>query len=47
LGEFGKCPRRPRLVHYQPFSEADLMDTSARVLNGHFRGFKTIVDTEA
>jgi two-component system, cell cycle sensor histidine kinase and response regulator CckA len=29
----------------KPFSEADLMDKSARVLNGHFQGFKTIVDT--
>jgi two-component system cell cycle sensor histidine kinase/response regulator CckA len=31
----------------KPFSEADLMDKSARVLNGHFQGFKTIKGTEA
>jgi two-component system cell cycle sensor histidine kinase/response regulator CckA len=26
----------------KPFSEVDLMDMAARVLNGHFQGFKTI-----
>ena len=26
----------------KPFSEADLMAKAAQVLNGHFRGFKTI-----
>jgi PAS domain S-box-containing protein len=31
----------------KPFSEADLMDKSARVLNGHFQGFKTIESTQA
>jgi PAS domain S-box-containing protein len=31
----------------KPFSEADLMDKSARVLSGHFRGFRTIEGTQA
>jgi len=26
----------------KPFSEVDLMDTAARVLNGHFHGFKSV-----
>ncbi len=29
----------------KPFSEVDLMDTAAQVLNGHFRGFKTVEGT--
>jgi nitrogen-specific signal transduction histidine kinase/CheY-like chemotaxis protein len=31
----------------KPFSEVDLMDIAAQVLNGHFRGFKTIKGTPA
>jgi two-component SAPR family response regulator len=31
----------------KPFSEAALMGTAARVLNGHFRGFKTIENAPA
>jgi hypothetical protein len=31
----------------KPFSEIELMDIAAQVLNGHFRGFKTIEGTLA
>ncbi len=31
----------------KPFSEADLMDKAARVLNGHFRGYKTVENPQA
>jgi hypothetical protein len=31
----------------KPFSEVDLMDIAAQVLNGHFQGFKTIEGTPA
>jgi len=31
----------------KPFSEADLMEIAAHVLNGHFRGYKTIEGTQA
>jgi PAS domain S-box-containing protein len=31
----------------KPFSEVDLMNTAARVLNGHFEGFKTVEDAPA
>jgi CheY-like chemotaxis protein len=31
----------------KPFSEAGLMETAAKVLNGHFHGFKTVAGTSA
>jgi hypothetical protein len=31
----------------KPFSEVELMDTAARVLNGHFHGFSTVESAPA
>jgi two-component system cell cycle sensor histidine kinase/response regulator CckA len=31
----------------KPFTEVELMDTAAQVLNGHFRGFTTVQSDQA